>query len=253
MKAKLGQHFIIDESVLELEAALADVKGKQVLEIGAGDGRLTEKLLSFGAKEITAVELDEKFASILKKKFKERVAVVQADFLDLEPKPFERIVGNIPYYITSPIIVKLSDYSFEKALLCVQKEVALRIVAPPGCRQYGRLSVFCQLVFKPKLVCEISKQAFFPRPKVDSSLVALEKTGLVLSKEQQNAIAALFSHKKKTLKNAIIDSRKMFGIEEKHKIAEFAKKLKYAQRKVFTLSPKEVVEILGELEGLNEL
>ncbi|MEM4348260.1 MAG: 16S rRNA (adenine(1518)-N(6)/adenine(1519)-N(6))-dimethyltransferase RsmA [Candidatus Anstonellaceae archaeon] len=253
MKAKLGQHFVANEEVLELEARLAQVSGKSVLEIGAGDGRLTQKLLSFGAKEITAVELDSKLCSILKRKFGRAVDVVQADFLSFKPGHFDRIVGNIPYYITSPIIVKLAEYDFELALLCIQKEVALRMVATPGSRNYGRLSVFCQLAFNPNVLCEISKHAFYPVPKVDSCIVTLTKTGFVPSKDLQNKIAAIFSHKKKLLKNAVIDGREaLFGEKEKKKAQQIAQNLKYAKRKVFTLSTNEVLETLEELRCANE-
>ncbi|MEM4554397.1 MAG: 16S rRNA (adenine(1518)-N(6)/adenine(1519)-N(6))-dimethyltransferase RsmA [Candidatus Anstonellaceae archaeon] len=253
MGARLGQHFIIDEEVLELEAQLADVSGKSVLEIGAGDGRLTQKLLSLGAKKITAVELDPKLCSLLKKKFSSKVNVVQADFLSLQPGYFDRIVGNIPYYITSPILVRLAEYDFELALLCMQKEVALRLVSPPGSRNYGRLSVFCQLAFKPQLVCQVSKQALYPVPKVDSCIVTLTKTGFVPSKEVQNKIAAIFSHKKKSLKNAVIDGRDtLFGRNDKKKARAVAQTLKYAKRKVFTLSPSEVLETIKEMGCTDE-
>ena len=125
MRTKLGQVFLADESVLSFEAESAGVAGKSVLEIGAGDGRLTAHLLSEGAGHVTAVEIDPKMAKALRGRFSSRVRVVQQDFLEFEPgKRFNCIVGNIPYYITSPIIIRLASLDFDRAVLCVQKEVA---------------------------------------------------------------------------------------------------------------------------------
>jgi 16S rRNA (adenine1518-N6/adenine1519-N6)-dimethyltransferase len=151
MHAKLGQNFLADESVLAYEAKCADARGNSVLEIGAGDGRLTSKLLAAGAGHITAVEFDPKLARELRMKFAaaKRVRVHEGDFLEFdEGARFGRIVGNIPYYITSPILLKLARMNFDKAVICIQKEVAARMMAAPGSHQYGRLSVFSQLCFK---------------------------------------------------------------------------------------------------------
>jgi len=132
MHAKLGQNFLVDENVLAYEAECADVRGNSVLEIGAGDGRLTAKLLSAGAGHITAVEFDPKLAKSLRIRFSaaKRVRVHEGDFLEFdESARFGRVVGNIPYYITSPILLKLARMDFGKAVICMQKEVAGRMMA----------------------------------------------------------------------------------------------------------------------------
>jgi ribosomal RNA small subunit methyltransferase A len=249
MKAKLGQNFLLDESVLQLEAESAGVKGKSVLEIGAGDGRLTAKLLSQGAGHITAVEIDPKLAKSLRMKFRSRVLVVEGDFLDFSPKKkYNCVVGNIPYYITSPILLKLASMDFDLAILCIQKEVAERMVAPPGTGGYGRLSVSCQLSFRAKIICGVGREAFSPMPRVDSCIISLSKTGFAASEGQQKAIAAIFSHRKKSLKNAVVDGRmQLFGCSDKAFALQAAQTLKYKERKVFTLSPKEVLESVGQL------
>ncbi len=249
MRAKLGQHFLVDQSVLEFEAASAGVQGKSVLEIGAGDGRLTKRLLSAGAGHITAVEVDPKLAKLLRTTFYRRVTVVEQDILEYEPKKrFNCVVGNLPYYITSPILLKLAEMDFGRAILCMQKEVGERLVAPPGSHNYGRLSVFAQLCFRVEMLALVEKSAFDPQPHVDSCIISLVKTGFSLDRGTEQVIGALFSHKKKSVKNAVVDARhSLFGSHDKHSAEAVAQTLKYSGRKVFSLSPLEVLEIAGQL------
>ncbi|MEM2138106.1 MAG: 16S rRNA (adenine(1518)-N(6)/adenine(1519)-N(6))-dimethyltransferase RsmA [Candidatus Anstonellaceae archaeon] len=249
MKVKLGQNFLADESVLQFEAESADAKGKSVLEIGAGDGRLTQKLLSCGAGHIVAVELDPKLAKLLRQKFRSRVKVVEQDFLEFdESQRFNVIIGNIPYYITSPILLKLSRMQFGKAILCMQKEVAARLLAEPGSGNYGRLSVASQLLFKTEMLALVERTAFRPMPKVDSCIISLERTGMKINESEEKAIGAIFSHKKKSVRNAVIDARReLFGSDDKKLAAAKAHELKYSERKVFTLAPQEALEIARQL------
>ena len=251
MRPKLGQHFLADESVLAFEAESAGVAGKSVLEIGAGDGRLTSKLLSAGAGHITAVEIDPKLAKALRIKFQrqQRVKVLEQDFLEFEAgRPFNCIVGNIPYYITSPALLKLSGMDFGKAVICIQKEVAERLVAKQGTRNYGRLSVFAQLCFRTELLALVGRGAFVPAPRVDSCIISLQKTGFSLGSKAERAIGALFSHKKKSLRNAVVDARAgLFGSTDKASAYRVAQTLKYAGRKVFSLSPQEILETANQL------
>lgn len=243
MRAKIGQNFLADDLVLEFEAESADVDGKSVLEIGAGDGRLTRKLLSHGAGHITAVEIDKKLAKRLRTAFHKRVLVVEDDVLLFdESRRFNRIVGNIPYYITSPILLKLSRMDFGMALLCLQKEVAKRMMAPFGSSNYGRLSVFCQLAFSMEFLAEVKKESFSPVPKVDSAIVRLKKTGVSILPSEEKVIGAIFSHRKKTLRNAVVDARReLFGNENKPQALLLSQSLKYAPSKVFLLSPQEAL------------
>ena len=249
MRAKLGQNFLADDSVLEFEAQQAQVTKKSVLEIGAGDGRLTNKMLSAGAGHITAVELEPKLAKLLRTRFHSRVKVVEADFLDFdESARFNCVVGNIPYYIASPILLKLAKMDFGRAVLCVQQEVAERMAASPGVSNYGRLSVSCQLAFRMEILAFVGREAFSPKPKVDSCIISLEKTGFSLDGKSERVIGALFSHRKKSVKNAAVDARvELFGSPDKAEAAKIAQKLKYALRKVFTLSPSEALEVARQL------
>lgn len=249
MRAKLGQNFLADDLVLEFEAETANVRGKSVLEIGAGDGRLTRKLLSHGAGHITAVEMDGKLAKLLRTTFHYRVFVVEDDILLFdESRRFNCIVGNIPYYITSPILLKLSRMDFGKAVLCLQKEVVERMMAPSGSPNYGRLSVFCQLAFSMEHLAEVPREAFLPKPKVDSAIISLAKTGLAVSPSEEKVIGAIFSHRKKSLRNAVVDARReLFGSEDKKGAMQLSQSLKYAPRKVFLLSPQEALKTAREL------
>jgi ribosomal RNA small subunit methyltransferase A len=249
MTTKLGQNFLVDESVLRFEAEAAGVRGRGVLEIGAGDGRLTSKLLSAGAGHVTAVEIDPKLAKALRQRFRSRVKVVGQDFLKFdESRRFNCVVGNIPYYITSQVIMKLARMEFGRAVLCVQKEVAERMAAQPGSGEYGRLSVASQLLFSVGLLASVPAEAFSPKPKVDSCIISLERTGLGLAGKEEGAIGALFSHRKKSVRNAVVDARvSLFGSGDRKAAAAAAQNLKYAQRKVFTLTPHEALEVARQL------
>lgn len=249
MKAKLGQHFLVDESVLAFEADACAPRGLSVLEIGPGDGRFTQRLLKAGAGHITAIELDPKYVKELRMRFHSRVAVIQGDFLEFVPdKKYNIVAGNIPYYITSPILFKLADMDFDKAILCLQKEVGERMLAQPGSSNYGRLSVSTQLVFKMEFLALVERHAFSPPPKVDSCIISIEKTGFVLDKATESFIGALFSHKKKSLRNAIIDARaQLFGSSDKAEAAKISENLLHSKRKVFTLTTSEVLETAKEM------
>ena len=215
-RKQLGQCFLEDQNILKLEAKLATPANKTVLEIGAGDGRLTNTLLAEKPKKIIAVELDPKFATLLREKFsKEKVEVIEADFLELEPIPPEvdLVVGNIPYYISSDIVFKLAKLKKEKAILMVQREFAEKMVAKPGESNYGRLSVTSQIAFETTLERTVLRHLFRPIPKVDSAIIILKPTGFRISQFQENIIRWLFQHKNKTVRNALMDS-KMFNKEE---------------------------------------
>ncbi len=224
---KLGQVFLNNPKILENEIRLAQVEGKNVLEIGPGDGRLTEKILACNPKKLIAVEKDTRFVELLKEKFAfdDSVEIINADFLEYEIPEVDVIMGNIPYYISSPIIFKLKDVKFEHAVLMVQREFAEKMVAKPNDRNYGRLSVTSQIFFNVEYLRTVQKVFFSPIPKVDSALIRLKPTGVKLSKFEEDIIRNLFQHKNKTVKNALKD----YGIED--------------NRRVRTLTKEECLEI----------
>jgi 16S rRNA (adenine1518-N6/adenine1519-N6)-dimethyltransferase len=194
-KPKLGQHFLASDSLaLQIVDALGDVSQNTVLEIGPGRGVLTS-LLAKRVRRLIAVELDRVLAAQLRLRFGmfSNVEVIEADILSIDfdslfgPKPGLRrpgiefqpepvkVIGNLPYYITSDILLRLFDYSkyFETIVVLVQREVADRIAAAPGSRDYGLLSATTQLYARVEKLFTIPPGAFSPPPKVHSTALRL--------------------------------------------------------------------------------
>ncbi|MDD5337564.1 MAG: 16S rRNA (adenine(1518)-N(6)/adenine(1519)-N(6))-dimethyltransferase RsmA [Candidatus ainarchaeum sp.] len=210
LKKSLGQHFLREKNTLAKEARLLGPMGKTVLEIGPGDGRLTEQLLLAGASRVIAVEKDIALVKVLEEKFSNRpVHIIHADFLELDARKIgkiDRIAGNIPYYISSPIVFRLKEFEFEKALLMVQEEFAKKMVAKPGTSEYGRLSVTSQLFYEVEYVQKVGRNQFFPAPKVDSAIILLEKRQVQDTEALESTIRSIFQHKNRTLRNALLSS-----------------------------------------------
>ena len=244
LRKSLGQNFLIDQNILRKEARLLNPRHKTVLEIGPGDGRLTEKILELEPSRLFAIEKDPRMVEALSEKFMgKNITLIEADVLESELPEVDLVIGNIPYYITSPIIFKIAKQKIERAVLIVQKEFAQKMVAKPGEKNYGRLSVTAQLAFDVELIQIVPRHVFRPIPKVDSAMIVLKPTGKILAQEEENIIRYLFTHKNKTVRNALLDS-KMF---EKEEVGE-ERLGKFAKRKVRTLTKEEVLEIAGLLE-----
>lgn len=203
LSKRLGQHFLHEESILEFEAALADPEGRTVLEIGPGDGRLTRKILEKGPKRLAAVEKDPRWAGHMREEFGGKVTIIEGDFLKEQLPESEIIIGNIPYYISSPILFRIAKMDFSRAILMVQHEFAKRMVAEPGTKEYGRLSVTTQLLFSAKLVKKVGKGAFTPPPKVDSAILLLKRRGFGMEEGLEKLIRVLFQHKNQKVRNAL--------------------------------------------------
>src|SRR5580700_8862992 len=194
-KPKLGQHYLVSDSFAQqLVDALGEVSQNTVLEIGPGRGVLTS-LLAKRARRLIGVELDRVLAAQLRLRFGmfSNVEVIEADILSIDfdslfgPKPGLRrpgieflpepvkVIGNLPYYITSDILLRLFDYSkyFETIVILVQREVADRIAAEPGSRDYGLLSATVQLYARVEKLFNLPPAAFSPPPKVHSAVVRL--------------------------------------------------------------------------------
>lgn len=245
-KKSLGQCFLEDRNILRLEAKLLSPEHKTVLEIGPGDGRLTEEILALGPKRLVAVEKDPRFASILRDRFAgmECVEIIEADFLEAKLPAFDLVIGNIPYYISSDIVFRLAPMRFERGVLMVQKEFAKKMVAKPGDGNYGRLSVTSQIAFEIRFERMVLRHLFRPVPKVDSAIISLKPTGILLDQFQENIIRALFSHKNKTVRNALLDS-KMFLKTELAALDPLLQK-----RRVVTLTKEECLQIARLLKNV---
>ena len=227
-KPKLGQHFLnSEEGAARIVDALGDVSQTTVLEIGPGRGILTS-LLARRVRRLIAVELDRVLAAQLRLKFgmSRNVEIIEGDVLaidfdslfgpkpglsrpgiDLKPDPV-RVVGNLPYFITSDILLRLFEFSkyFESIVIMVQREVADRIAAEPGGRDYGMLSATAQLYARVENLFTLPPSAFSPPPKVHSSVLRLtidpqqEKLGVV-GDGFINFLRLSFGQKRKTLWN----------------------------------------------------
>ena len=180
MSKKLGQNFLIKRGIVDEIVKAADLQeGEPVLEIGPGIGTLTQGLAQSGAN-VTAIELDTRLLEVLDTTLAQysNVTIVHGDVLKLDVpsimnnEPF-KVVANLPYYITTPIIMSLSEsrLPIERLVVMVQKEVALRMVAKPGTKDYGALSVAVQYYTKPDIVLDVPPKSFLPAPAVTSSVI----------------------------------------------------------------------------------
>lgn len=180
MSKKLGQNFLIKRGIVDEIVKAADLQeGEPVLEIGPGIGTLTQGLAQSGAN-VTAIELDTRLLEVLDTTLAQysNVTIVHGDVLKLDVpsimnnEPF-KVVANLPYYITTPIIMSLleSRLPIERLVVMVQKEVALRMVAKPGTKDYGALSVAVQYYTEPDIVLDVPPKSFLPAPAVTSSVI----------------------------------------------------------------------------------
>ncbi|MFQ9671697.1 16S rRNA (adenine(1518)-N(6)/adenine(1519)-N(6))-dimethyltransferase RsmA [Veillonella parvula] len=180
MSKKLGQNFLIKRGIVDEIVHAAELTvGEPVLEVGPGIGTLTQGLAQSGA-DVTAIELDRRLLEVLDTTLAsyDNVRIIHGDVLKLDVptimnhKPF-KVVANLPYYITTPIIMSLleSKLPIERLVVMVQKEVALRMVAKPGTKDYGALSVAVQYYTEPDIVLDVPPKSFLPAPAVTSSVI----------------------------------------------------------------------------------
>jgi 16S rRNA (adenine1518-N6/adenine1519-N6)-dimethyltransferase len=217
-KPKLGQNFLVDEAArLRIVVALGDVSASTVIEIGPGHGAITSVLAS-RCRRLIAVELDRSLAAELRFRFRdqEHVQIVESDVLAVDfarllgPDARASIVGNLPYYITSDILLRLFGESrrglFTRAVLMMQREVADRVAAAPGVRDYGLLSATAQMHARVESLFTLPPSAFSPPPEVYSTVIRLEFAARFeeLDVEPEGFdrfLHAVFAQKRKTLAN----------------------------------------------------
>lgn len=218
MGRRLGQHFLRSASVLErIAAAACPAAEPLVIEIGAGRGALTQHLLG-RAMRVIAIETDRRLVESLGERFAAapNLTLIAGDVLQIDLAQWGPAVvtGNLPYYITSPVIRKTLALgaALRRAVLLVQKEVAERLTAQPGSREYGFLTVQTLLVAKPELLLTVGPSAFSPPPKVDSAVVRLtphlaEEAPATADRERLLVFLSLcFRQKRKTLRNNLTGS-----------------------------------------------
>lgn len=220
-KKKYGQNFIVDENIISsiIEKANID-KSTLVIEIGPGAGSLTYKLGKV-AKKVLAYEIDESLKEILNENIKglNNIDVIFDDFLkrdikqDIKKYEYDKlyVVANLPYYITTPIILKFIEEKIpvDKLVVMVQKEVGDRFKAKSGTKDYGSLSIYLNYYFDVKKILDVSKNVFIPKPNVDSIVVEFSKKEQKLKVKDEALFFKLvkdsFKQKRKTLKNNLSD------------------------------------------------
>lgn len=229
---KFGQNFLIDDHVLNKIIVAADVNSEDiVLEIGPGIGTMTQYLAE-NAKKVIAVEIDKKLIPILEDTLSayDNVTVINQDILKLDFEQFFKehaqgqpikVVANLPYYITTPIIMQLfeSGLPIENMTVMVQKEVALRMQAKPGTKEYGALSLAVQYYATPYIAANVPANCFMPRPKVGSAVICLtkHKEKPVQVKDEKfmfRIIRASFNQRRKTLQNGLVNAQDLSVTKE---------------------------------------
>lgn len=257
----LGQNFLIDDTVLEDIITAADVnKDDEILEIGPGFGALTSLLLDRG-KNVTAVEIDKKIIPILEEEFKDynnfkiiNEDVLKCDMDEIIGENEIKVLANLPYYVTTPIITKLikGKSKIKSITIMIQKEVADRIAARPSTKEYGALTLlvnyYCQ-VFK---VREVSPQAFIPAPKVSSTVINLiprNEKSVKLNDEALffKIIKDAFSMRRKTLSNSLMP----LGLSKEDLIKVLTDSNIDPKRRGETLSIEEFAALSNKISYLN--
>ena len=250
----LGQNFLIDDSVLEDIVNGAEVNGEDfVIEIGPGVGTLTAQLL-MKAKKVTSIELDNDLIPILTEELgeHENFNLIHNDALKVDfnevigDEKSVKLVANLPYYVTTPIIVKLlkDGYNFKSLTIMIQKEVAERINAEPNCKEYGSLSVLVQYYCDTKIVRRVAPSSFIPRPKVESIVIRLDRLSepRVKAKDEKlmfELVRAGFNMRRKTLWNAA----KAFNLSKEDLEKAFENSGVDQKRRAETLSLQEFADL----------
>jgi 16S rRNA (adenine1518-N6/adenine1519-N6)-dimethyltransferase len=246
---RLGQNFLVDSSVAHAEAEYA--RGRAVLELGAGLGILTEELCRV-ARRVVAVEYDSTLFEFLSHNLKGgNLKLVKGDFFKLESGLFgdpDIMVSNIPYNLSSKALEWLGERSMP-AVLCMQKEFVERMLAAPGSREYSKLSVVTRLRFKVYQLMKVPADRFYPMPKVDSLIAYLKPNGREISRGVLDTVNLLMMHKKKKIRNAIMDSAKALGVG-KDDAAEIARKIGSAEVRAFQMEPEAILETAERVNNL---
>ena len=212
-KKSLGQNFLIDKNIIDKIVNILELKNKNILEIGPGTGNLTEGILKKNPKKILAVEKDVNLTNLIKKKFKNKVDVINEDILKLDENSLSdrtlTVFGNLPYNISTEILCKWilnikEKIWFDCLILMFQKEVADRIISDFNTKNYGRLTILANWRLHIKKIFDISPVSFQPKPQIDSTVLLFEpKEEFFLLKNSKNLekiTRIFFMHRRKMIK-----------------------------------------------------
>ena len=236
-KKNRGQNFLTDTAVLRREVACADIAaGDTVLEIGAGIGNLTQLLLE-RAGRVVAVEQDRQFAPCLKELQRRHghLKVLWGDALAVDFPRFDKAVANLPYQVALPIVFKLLNQRFERAVLMLPKRLAQRLCATVGQQGYSRIGVAVGRLAQVEWIEQVGKDAFFPRPEVESALVLIKRTKPKFAVPSDDffrqVLESLFARRQEQVQQIVPPAA----------LASLSKKIK--NKPVYTVTPREFGEI----------
>ncbi|AEH61123.1 dimethyladenosine transferase [Methanosalsum zhilinae DSM 4017] len=254
------QHFLVDNRILERIIEESRIGPEDVvLEIGAGVGNLTEKIAS-KAKKTIAIELDPNLVDVLHDRFgdHEEIQIISGDVLEVEFPPFNKVVANLPYSISSPVTFKLLRYDFDLGVLMYQYEFARRMVACTGSEDYSRLSVATQYYADAEIIMKIPASAFSPPPKVMSAVVKLVPRPFPYKVVDESFffkfITAVFGQRRKKLKNSIMNNSSKLGLNKedvKEMIIQLPQDI--IDKRPENLSPFELADIANGLKDIKQL
>ncbi len=264
LNKNVGQNYLIDKNKRDQIIDLSSINREDtILEIGSGIGTLTIELAR-RAKKVIAVEQDSRICNILNEQLEmekiDNVEIINDDALKIEFPEFNKIVSNLPYQISSPITFKFLEYDFDLAVLMYQKEFASRMNGNVGSKNYSRLSAMLYFKCNVEKLTEVSCESFIPKPKVDSTVISLtpKKSGLndddfeVYSRFTK----ALFQHRNKKIKNALINSRHIICALDKSEIkerlnnVEDEKLKKFFKQRVTMLTPEDILYVSLEIDPI---
>lgn len=259
LNKNLGQNYLIDDFKRKKIIKYANLtENDTVLEIGPGIGTLTIKLAE-EARKVIAIEQDAAIFKILSERLEkegiDNVELINGDAVKVDFPPFNKIVSNLPYQISSPITFKFLNHDFDLAVLMYQKEFADRMNGKVGTKEYSRLSAMLYFKAKVDFLTSVSRESFIPSPKVDSAVVKLTPKSEEISDEDFKAyskvVKALFQHRNKKARNALIDSRSQIGFKDKKELKSLLIDLEdnddelkeLLLKRTITLSPEEIMKI----------
>ena len=264
LNKNLGQNYLIDKNKRDQIINFGNVnRNDVVLEIGSGIGTLTIELAK-KANKVIAIEQDSNISEILVQRLKDKkidnVEVINDDALNVEFPKFNKIISNLPYQISSPITFKFLEYNFDLAILMYQKEFADRMNGKVGTKNYSRLSAMLYYKCNVEKLTHVSSESFIPKPKIDSSVVKLTPKENQIDSDDFNFYSkvtkALFQHRNKKIRNALIDSRHVICDLDKKEMKEKLNNITspeledYLSKRVTVLTPEEILSISQELNNV---
>lgn len=264
LNKNIGQNYLIDKNKRDQIINFSNISREDtVLEIGSGIGTLTIELAK-RARKVIAVEQDSRICNILNEQLRkekiDNVEVINNDALKIEFPEFNKIVSNLPYQISSPITFKFLEYDFDLAVLMYQKEFASRMNGNVGSKNYSRLSAMLYFKCNVEKLTEVSCESFIPKPKVDSTVISLTPKKSELKEEDFEAYSrftkALFQHRNKKIKNALINSRHIICTLDKNEIKERLNNVEdeklnnFFKQRVTMLTPEDILYVSREIDPI---